>query len=782
MEKGGLLTILSLFSRRMLRLVSLTSIVIFLFVGSVPRAAAQRYYQQVKEFGFPANSGADPFGDLCLAADGMLYGLLSSQGPHGPSILYRISTNGQGYEIVKRFDNEEAIPFSSFIQSSDGTFYGLGALAVFSIQTNGLGYRPISSDLPYFISKTHEGSDGYIYATTSHGGAHGRGLLFRVGKDGVGVAPETLRSFGSSESELPPIGGVIELPGGYLAGHTANAIYRIKHNGEGYEEIHRFTIGTNGYGPVGELAYSKAGRLWGLTEYGGFFAGGLIYSLNSDGSDFQVEHSFPNNTVDIPRFRLVEGSNGIMFGVVRLFNGSAIFRFDPRTKEYKQAELPKDENGELAYDMGGLIVAADGSLFGVAAGGANGDGILYACDPNLETPKVLREFSKLGGDGGSPVAFACGPDGNVYGLCQDGGKYNRGAIFSMAPDGGNYRVLHSFRNIGEGYPALVITGADGWLYGLIRDEGAMSQNHVFKLSKDGNQFSIIQTLLGRVVLSLWQAADGTLFGNARCSDQNTGDCNSMFALQPDGTGLRFFGPLPLDVRDHMGEFTPGSDGAFYLPIVKKIFRVMNTGEVTVIRQTEVVLSPYAMTETSDGYLYGGFINGFYRLKKDGSDYMHTSGGFDAKSRLLEVRPRVFYATGYFDANAIVRVNAAEGNVRAVQRFTDFDLGIPISGLQKGPNDLLFGITSGGGKLNAGTVFRYGPPTAQPELEIGLEQGRAAVRIRGTANALVRLQYSSFLFPNTWFDYGYTILPPEGARFYTPQSSPNTFIRAVLSGE
>src|SRR5688572_10461366 len=109
----------------MLRLVSLTSIVIFLFVGLVPRAAAQRYYQQVKEFGFPANSGADPFGDLCLAADGMLYGLLSSQGSQGPSILYRISTNGQGYEIVKRFNNEEAIPRSSFIQGSDGAFYGL---------------------------------------------------------------------------------------------------------------------------------------------------------------------------------------------------------------------------------------------------------------------------------------------------------------------------------------------------------------------------------------------------------------------------------------------------------------------------------------------------------------------------------------------------------------------------------------------------------------------------------------------------------------------------------
>lgn len=352
----------------------------------------------------------------------------------------------------------------------------------------------------------------------------------------------------------------------------------------------------------------------------------------------------------------------------------------------------------------------------------------------------------------------------------------------MDPDGGNYRVLHSFRNIGEGYPSQMIAGADGWLYGLIRDEGAMSQNAVFKLSADDGQFSIIQTLPGRVVLSLRQADDGTLFGNARCAGQNTGDCNSMFALQPDGTGLRFFGSLPEEVRDSLGEFTLGSDGAFYLPIVKKIYRITSTGEVTVIRETEVVLGPYAMTESADGYLYGGSIAGLYRLKKDGSDYWHWPGGFDAKSRLLEVRPQVFYATGYFffDANVIARVTP--GEFRALHRFTDFNLGVPISGLQKGPNDLLFGITSGGGKLNAGTVYRYGPPTAQPELEVALEQGRATVQVTGTANALVRLQYSSFLFPNTWFDYGYTILPPEGARFYTPQSSPNTFIRAVLSGE
>lgn len=103
-----------------------------------------------------------------------------------------------------------------------------------------------------------------------------------------------------------------------------------------------------------------------------------------------------------------------------------------------------------------LLKDASGNLYGTAeAGGKFGKGVVFKLLPNGATGKysehVLHNFCSKTNcpDGKSPVGgLIMDVSGNLYGVTEQGGKSDGGVIFKMTPiqGGWRYEILHSFCN------------------------------------------------------------------------------------------------------------------------------------------------------------------------------------------------------------------------------------------------------------------------------------------------------------------------------------------------
>ena len=85
-----------------------------------------------------------------------------------------------------------------------------------------------------------------------------------------------------------------------------------------------------------------------------------------------------------------------------------------------------------------LIFDASENLYTTTlVGGANGQGTVFKLTPSAGgawTETILHSFSKQGTDGYNPgSALVFDASGNLYGTTGQGGAYNQGSVFEIAP-------------------------------------------------------------------------------------------------------------------------------------------------------------------------------------------------------------------------------------------------------------------------------------------------------------------------------------------------------------
>jgi uncharacterized repeat protein (TIGR03803 family) len=277
-------------------------------------------YQVLHSFSFSQSDGQSPYGSL-VASGNTLYGMTLGGGSNGNNgTIFQIGTNGSGFGLIRSFSggpNDGEAPLGSLALSGT-TFYGMtsegggfrnntGGIA-FSINPAGTGFSvlhsfggPSDGQGPYFGAPAVTGA--VIYGTTVVGGIGG-GVVFKMDTDGTGY--DILHTFGGSVGGdgAAPDGQVIvsssTIYGMTSAGGTANhgTIYRMNTDGTGYEILHDFTGATNdAFGPTGELTLVGS-TLYGVVGNGGADALGIIFGINTDGSDFQVLHTFAGGQND----------------------------------------------------------------------------------------------------------------------------------------------------------------------------------------------------------------------------------------------------------------------------------------------------------------------------------------------------------------------------------------------------------------------------------------------------------------------------------------------------
>ena len=266
----------------------LLSLAVSLTSASVTAQTYQEVYYFSAISGFPATNfdGWTPESGL-VESNGVLYGTTYYGGTNGSGAIYSVHTDGTRFK-----------PLYSFSALSDEVY---GA--------NSDGGLPIDTLLL---------SSNVLYGTTTTGGSNTFGTVFRINTDGTGFTNiHTFTQTDGATPMAGLIISSNVLYGTTSGGgptYFAGTLFRMNTDGSHFTNIYEFTAGNDGGGPEAALVLSGS-TLYGVTATGGSNSGtGVIFSFNVSSRSFKPLFTFvpvgsgaygTNATGGTPRTRLI---------------------------------------------------------------------------------------------------------------------------------------------------------------------------------------------------------------------------------------------------------------------------------------------------------------------------------------------------------------------------------------------------------------------------------------------------------------------------------------------
>ena len=372
--------------------------------------------------------GSQPIAGLIPGIDGNFYGTASEGGANSNGTVFQITPGGTLSVIYS---------FCKLTSCTDGA-QPSGALIF--------------------------GSDGNLYGTTAAGGADNEGTVFELTLGGTLTVLYSFCSKADCADGSQPIAALVQGTDGNFYGTTSaggsspgyGTVFQLIPNGtmSTLNTLHSFRL-TDGDYPGAPLIQATDGNFYGTTQAGG---AGTVKKPKGQGTVFQITpggmftnlYTFCPGKAKCPFGAqpisgLVQGSDGNFYGTTATggsykncaYGCGTIFEVTSGGALTSLAKFNAD-NGD--YPAGGLIQAADGTLYGTTAqGGAASFGVCeYGCGTVFEVTsegklKTLATFDITDGD--FPVATLLLADETLYGTTQSGGveEGKPGTVFKFAP-------------------------------------------------------------------------------------------------------------------------------------------------------------------------------------------------------------------------------------------------------------------------------------------------------------------------------------------------------------
>ncbi|MGM9488472.1 choice-of-anchor tandem repeat GloVer-containing protein [Ideonella sp. YS5] len=349
----------------------------------------------------------------------------------------------------------------------------------------------------------------------------------------------------------------------------------------------------------------------------------------------------------------------------------------------------------------GVQLAGDGLLYGLN-GAWDDPGTAFRLATTPGGVDVLHRFGVKPFDGTWPNGRLLeGPDGHFHGVCGSGGRFGKGLLFRMHPNG-HVRAVHDFAGAPEdgsspeGGPMLA---ADGCLYGTTAGGGSsharlgLGLGTIYRVQPTG-EYELLHSFRGgrhgdgsSPYSPLVQTPDGWLHGVTREGGVN--DCGTVFRIAGDGR---------YEVLHHFAKDSLGRSP--HVPL-------------TVTRDGQV----YGVTSQAGGKGEGAI---FRLVDGGGLERVHAidfeRDGALVLGALAEGADGLLYFCTYFsgsnDSGMVTRLDRSTGRTSVVHAFDrDVEGSGPTGALAAGPDGSLYGTTyyspdSNGAGL--GTVYRLTP--------------------------------------------------------------------------
>jgi len=328
-----------------------------------------------------------------------------------------------------------------------------------------------------------QGADGNLYGTTSAGGTHGHGTVFKITTSGNIKALYSFCAQSNCADGSAPYAGLIQAKDGTFYGTTeagginnAGTIFKITAAGV-LTTLHKFNY-SDGANPYAALLQAADGNFYGTTESGGAHILGTVFKMTAGGT-LTTLHSFNSTDGSSPEAALIQAPDGNFYSTT--YNGG--------TEGYGTAfkitsggalttlHIFNDTDGRAITP--GLVQARDGNFYGATSlSGASGYGNVFMMTPQGMVT-TLHSFNAT--DGATPNQLALGSDGNFYGTTISGGTNTDGTLFEITPQG-VFTSLHSFAKSDGADPfAALVQDTDGKFYGTTSFGGSKNNGTVFRL-------------------------------------------------------------------------------------------------------------------------------------------------------------------------------------------------------------------------------------------------------------------------------------------------------------
>ena len=559
--------------------------------------------------------GGNPWGGLCLANDGNLYGVTQDGGAYGAGTVFQIAPSGTLTTLVQFENYNGANPAAALIQGSDGFLYGttqnggsLGNGTIFRFSLSGpLQITGQPSDQPVYLGGTA------VFTVATSGSSP---VAYQWQQDGVNLSDGGNIS-GSSTSTLRITN--VSLADAALYSVVVSNAYNVLTSDDGVLEViysppvvvtqpasRTCVAGTTATFSVTALGDQPLSYQWqengvNLTE-GGTVSGsssstltlaqlipgsGGAYSVIVSNAFFGVSSAkalltvVPSTTPSVgmaslrnlsgagdgafPYGGLVQGKDGNLYGMTEKGGSSfygTIFRMSPAGGLVTYYSFDGVTGGN-PYDR--LVQGTNGLFYGTTSlGGTNGYGSVF--QTTVSAPfKTLYSFTG-GLDGSAPQnGLIQGSDGNFYGASDQGGAYSAGSIYRISAKG-IFTNLYEFSGLDDGgYPfSDLVQGRDGRLYGTTESGGDNYYGTVFSLDTNGTLTTLISfnfTNGAYPAAGVIQGPDGNLYG-ATYEGGAFGN-GAIFSVSTNGSLTTLYSFDGTNGSSPAAALVPGSDGNFY---------------------------------------------------------------------------------------------------------------------------------------------------------------------------------------------------------------------------
>ena len=415
----------------------------------------------VKKFDFTGNAtGYYTRGGLAQASNGNLYGMTYTGGVNGMGVLFEYNLSSSTY--TKKIDfagtSNGSTPYGTLLKVSTGKLYGMACYG----GTNNMGvlfqYNSITSAftkiLDFDVSVNGnspygslvKASNDKLYGLTYFGGANNNGILFEY--DPYTNTFVKKLDFAGTTNGSYPRGSLVKASNGKLYGMTEKggvnslgALFEYDPTTSTYVKKLDFSGAANGESPCGSLIQASNGKLYGMTSSGGTGNLGVLFEYDYATSTYTKKIDFAGTTNGAsPEGSLIQASNGKLYGMTRgggSGSNGVLFEYDPATSTFTKKIDFTGSNGR--WPFGTLIQASNGKLYGMTYFGGTSDfGIFFEYDPVTSSSIKLIDFSGTLNGKYPYGSLIQASNGKLYGMTEQGGANNLGALFEYDLTSGTY--------------------------------------------------------------------------------------------------------------------------------------------------------------------------------------------------------------------------------------------------------------------------------------------------------------------------------------------------------
>lgn len=330
------------------------------------------------------------------------------------------------------------------------------------------------------------------------------------------------------------------------------------------QEIVRLTTLHQNTTPASGLILARDGNLYG-TNPGTIGEFGAVFRLTPEGV-LTTLYVFPTDGSKGagPESPLLEAADGSFYGVTDRGGANGVGTVFRVTREGALTSLYSFPGGRAGRPNNGLILGADGYLYGTT----------YGVPPSFAEQGVVYrltaagEFSVFFEVGGIPARLLQGTDGALYGTKYTVEHGGEGDVYRLLLPGGNFQGLHYFGFDGTGvlpYPVSgLVEGGAGMFYGTLYQGGDHGVGAVYRVQSDSS-FTTLYSFTGgqdgaRPVSELVQGGNGDFYGTTAAGGAGDG---TLFRVTPAGALTTLYTFAADEGSAPAAALIRSDDGGFY---------------------------------------------------------------------------------------------------------------------------------------------------------------------------------------------------------------------------